>query len=506
MADRKYKIEYVVIATILIINLILHLIADSNSGFLGDELLHIDAGNHLAFGYMDFAPMIAYLAFIQNLFQSDSYLINHLAVHFATAVIIAVCGLITIKLGGKWLAVLITLSCILFSPGFGASQSLFLPVLFEQLAWVICIYYLINYCNCPHNKYLILLGVFAALGFLTKYSVLILIGGFIFSILIFQKDILKKKVSWMAFILFCIIILPNILWQINNGLPFIYHFLKLYDTQLDGISRLGELKTLVLSLNPFASVFWIAALFVVPFSSYFKKYRIVIYSLLFAFMFYLIAKGKMYYYFPVVLALLPFGAIFFELQLQKRKWVLIGYLSTIGLFGIFILPKGIPVLPLDKYISFYKLNRNSDNKIPIDLENYYSKGIWDQILKSVCNTYKNLPADEQKNCLIWGRHYSQASGINLLGEKMGLPHAFSFHGSCYNWVPEFASNITVIVIADPEWDKDHWLRYFKEVEEVGTVENPYTSDKKWYFQRIFLCRKLMYSSMELKNIFKDEIF
>jgi hypothetical protein len=506
MADPKYKIEYIVIAIILIINLILHLIADSNSGFLGDELLHIDAGNHLAFGYMDFAPTIAYMAFIQNLFQSDSYLINHLAVHFATAVIIVVCGLITIKLGGKWLAVLITLSCILFSPGFGASQSLFLPVLFEQLAWVVCIYYLITYCNSPQNKYLIMLGVVAALGFLTKYSILLLIVGFIFSIFIFQQNILKKKALWMSFILFFIIILPNILWQINNGLPVIYHFSKLYDTQLVTASRSGELKTLVLTLNPFASVFWIAALFVVPFNPCLKKYRLVIYSLLFAFLFLFIAKGKMYYYFPIILGLLPFGAVYFEHQLKKRKWVLIGYLSILGLFGIIILPKGMPVLPLDKYISLYNFNKNSDNKIPIDLENYYSKGIWDQILKSVCNTYRNLPVEEQKNCLIWGRHYSQASGINLLGKKLGLPHAFSFHGSCYNWVPEFANNITVIVIADPEWDKSHWLKYFKEVEEVGTVENPYTSNIKWYFQRIFLCRKLMYNSHELKTIFKDEIF
>lgn len=504
--NRVYKTEYLLIALFTVLSLAIHIIADCNSFYHGDELLHIEAGRYPAFGYMDFAPVIAYLAYIQNLFQSDSLIINHLFVHLASVLILVFCGLLTIKLGGKWPAVLVTLSCILFSPGFGASHSLFLPALFEQLAWVICFYMLVAYCNSANTKSMILLGIFAALGFLTKYSIAFLIAGIAFSVLLFQREILKKKTLYIALVLFLLIILPNILCQIKNGLPVFNHVSKLYETQLDNNSRLSELKMLVLFLNPFTSIFWIAGLFMFPFIPEFKKYRLASFSLLFAFVLLFIAKGKTYYYFPIILGVLPLGAVFFERLLQHRKAILIGYTTILAFFGLLILPKGVPVLPLDTYLKIYELKKNSDNRIPLTFENYYSKGIWDQLLASVATIYRNLPAAEQKECLIWGRHYSQAGGINLLGRKFRLPPAISFHSSYYNWVPDFPAHITMIVISDYSWDKEHWLRYFEDVQEVDSIENPYASDKEWYMQHIFLCRNLKYSSAELKMKFSNQIF
>jgi hypothetical protein len=58
---KALKIEYLIIISIIIFNLILHLIADFNVGSHGDELLYIESGRHLSAGYMDFSPMIAYL-------------------------------------------------------------------------------------------------------------------------------------------------------------------------------------------------------------------------------------------------------------------------------------------------------------------------------------------------------------------------------------------------------------------------------------------------------------
>jgi hypothetical protein len=311
---------------------------------------------------------------------------------------------------------------------------------------------------------------------------------------------------WFTVVLFLVLILPNVLWQVNNGFPVFHHFSKLYEVQLDKISRLGELKALFLILNPFTSVFWIAGLLIVPFAFKYRKFRFVAFPLFFAFLLLLAARGKSYYYFPIILCVLPFGAVYAEQLFGKRKWILTSYLAILVLFGLLILPRGVSVLPLDKYIRFYQIKPNSDNKIPIDFENYYSKSIWDQVLTSVSRTYKSLPLNEQKECLVWGRHYSQAGGINLLGVKWGLPKAFSFHSSFYNWVPGFSDKITVIVIADPAWDKDHWLRFFNEVEQVSIIPNPYNADLKWDYQRVYLCRKLKYNSAQLKEIFKNEIY
>ena len=125
---KQYKI---IILFFCIVKLVLHLIADSHSGFQGDELLHIETGNHLAFGYMEFPPLIAVLAFLQNLFHSHSVFIHHLFPHIATILIIIYVAKTTLELGGKNIAVFLVLLAILIGPGFERSQQLFQPVVFS---------------------------------------------------------------------------------------------------------------------------------------------------------------------------------------------------------------------------------------------------------------------------------------------------------------------------------------------------------------------------------------
>ncbi len=78
----------IIISIFCIIKLTLHLIADFHSGFQGDELLHIESGNHLAFGFMEFPPLISILAFSQNFFGSNSVYVHHLFAHIASILII----------------------------------------------------------------------------------------------------------------------------------------------------------------------------------------------------------------------------------------------------------------------------------------------------------------------------------------------------------------------------------------------------------------------------------
>jgi hypothetical protein len=495
-----------VIVLFIAASLIVHLFADSIAGFHGDELLHIEAGRHLATGYMDFSPMIAFLASVQNLFHSSSLFVNHIFLYIATALIFLLCGLITIELGGTWKAVAIVLSCILLSPGFGASHSLFLPDVFDQLAWVSCLYFVVRYCNYRDGRSILLTAACAAAGFLTKYTIGFFIAGFALSALLFDISLLKRKYVWAGIGIFIVIISPNVYWQYINGFPVFSHFSELYDTQLDKLSRINELKSLILFLNPLTLPFWGSGLIIAPFMKSFRKHRLFLFTLLFSFIFLLLARGKSYYFFPVVLGLLPAGTALAEKVARSRPGILATYVAITCIAGLVLLPHGVPILRLDKYIKYYGFKPNEDGKIPLPFENYYSGPIWDNILRIVNDEYLKLPAEEQKKCLIWGRHYSQAGGINLLGRRMGLPHAFSFHSSFYEWVPAFDRDMTVIAISDSNLQSEFWLQYFDEVNKIAEVENKYASIKPWYTQNIFVCRKLKYNSSELKQRFRNEIF
>lgn len=498
----KLKRDYIVIVTVALAKLILELIALSNSGYFSDELLHIEAGRHLALGYIGFPPMIAMLAWIQNLFDSDSLFINHLFNLIASVLIVVFCGLTVLKMGGGWRAVMIALLAVLLSPGMAGMQILFLPNVFEQLFWIICTYTMAAYCRKPENKYLFMFGIFAALGFLTRYSMVFMLGGAVLSVLLFQRNLLSKNALWLSALLFLALISINLFWQIKNHFPVFHHFSRLYDKQLNGLSMTGELGKMIVFLNPVTAVLWLAALLVIPFHSRFRTFRLPAGALFFSFILLFAAQGKWYYFFPIILGLLSFGAVYFEHLFSHRKWIIYAYTFLLAAAGLYLLPHGLPVLKLEKYVELYQLKPNKDYKIPLAFDNYYSTEIWNQTLDLVHRTYTTLSPPEKEKCLVWGRHYSMAAGINLLGKKHGLPPAFSLHPS-FEWVPPFDKDVVMITIGESNWLKQNWEEYFESVEEVGVVVNKYAGKATEYEYPIFLCKKLKYDQSGLMQLFKD---
>lgn len=353
---------------------------------------------------------------------------------------------------------------------------------------------------------MIFISLLAALGFMNKYSIVFLFAGLVISVLLFKRELLAQGVTWLSVLLLMVIISPNILWQFANGFPVFHHMSELYETQLNQQSFLKEFTTLNIFVNPFSFIIWLPALVVVPFHPKFNEHRLATFSLLFSCILLLISKGKFYYYFPIILSLIAIGAVFIENLLQKSKWIGYGYLFLLVSFGIYFLPHGIPLLKLEKYIKTYSLKPNSDNKIPLNFENYYSNENWERILKSVSDNYRAMSNEERQHCYVWGRHYSMAGNVNLLGHNYNLPTAFSLHSSYFSWVPDFDRNIVVIAISESNLRQDFWGQYFENVEEIDVIVNHYASDESWYNYRIFLCRKIKYDSDELKRLFRTEIF
>src|SRR5262249_15122214 len=77
-----------------------HLLVAWNYGCCRDEISYIAAGQHLALGYVDFPPMIAFLAALLHV-VGDSLLALHVVSALAAACLIFVAGLMARELGGK---------------------------------------------------------------------------------------------------------------------------------------------------------------------------------------------------------------------------------------------------------------------------------------------------------------------------------------------------------------------------------------------------------------------
>jgi len=498
-----------IIAVFCIVKLLIHLLADYNTGFQGDELLHIQTGNHLAFGYMEFPPLIGLLAFIQNLFDSQSVFVHHIFSHLASILIMIYAAKTTITLGGKWRAVFVVLLCILIAPGFGRSQQLFQPVVFSQLFWVLGFYNLTKFVKFLKIKHLWYLTLTATLGFLVKYDAVFFILP-LASLLFFKRTrtfIIRNR-SWRFILLFLVLIAPNLIWQYNNDFPVLKMMDRLYETQLDYVSFWDVCKNLFLAVNPINILVIVCGL-VLMVQKENRRFLPLVVAIFISTILLALSNGKFYYYFPIILTIFPFGAVGIEkLLFAKRKWIFYPLMSLQLIMGILLVPFALPVDNLESYLD--KIYPYEDNDLvegaeySIPFEERYSHHIWPDVMKKLENVIGNLPDSKQKELLIWGKHYRQAGAVNLFKENYNLPNAFSLHGSFYSWLPEGKMPDTVIALSYA--DADFFENYFEDVALAETIHNPYADEEEKLWQKIFICNNPKQDFGQLKHLFKDRIF
>jgi hypothetical protein len=497
-----------IILIFCLIKLTLHLIADSHSGFQGDELLHIETGNHLAFGYMEFPPLIGILAFIQNLFNSNSVFIHHLFAHISSIIILIYVAKTTVALGGKSKALFLTLSCIIIAPAFGRSQQLFQPVVFGQLLWVLAFYQLVCYTKYFDKKHLFYLTLFSVIGLLFKYDLLFFIFG-LTSLFFFKKTretLLEQNIWFFIFVAF-LIVLPNIYWQYSNDFPVLQMFSRLYETQLDKFSRLDNIKNLTLAVNPISLILVFPAIVYMFKNNRLEFYKPIAFSISLSFLLLLLGNGKAYYFFPIALTILPFGGIFWEQIIDNnRKWVIYPIIIIL-LLGSVLIPFGMPVYSFEKMLNSiqkYEPQKVTGGKYAVRYDEYYTKQKWKSTLTEVRKIYDSLPKNEQQNCKIWCKHYAQAGAINLLGAAYNLPEAFSYHGSYYTWAPK--GEMPNIIIALSYQVGDFFKPYFEEVTLVKSIYNPYADTEEELYQNIYICKKPKQDFEKITELFSKRIF
>jgi len=500
--------NYFIIGITCLIKAILHLIADFHSGFQGDELLHIDARNHLSVGYMEFPPFIGFIAFLQNLIGSNSVFVHHIFPHLATLAIIVIVGKITLELGGRTKALILVMVAILAAPAFTRTHQLFQPVVFSQLFWLLGFLVFIKFVKTFNKKYLFLLALTLAIGFLNKYDIVFFAAGCI-SLLFFSRtrSVIVERSSLIYISLFVALISPNITWQIINDFPILQHVRELYDSQLNEQSVQNFFTNLFVQLNPFAVFFYLTGLVYVIIIKKDSQAKTIAYSILISMLLLVVSKGKPYYFFPVMICLIILGSIWLEHHVfNRRKWLLYTQIILLVISGAFMLPYGMPIMNLDRFISYADI-QEEENRLPILFEEFYSKIHWNNVLVAIQKTYKNLPQSERQECIIWGKHYKQAGAINLFAREYTIVEAISYHGSYYKWAPA-EGNLpeTVIAVSNQGVPKEFWFSFFSLVEEKAKIHNKYADEDEDEWTYIYVCLKPKTNFAQLKETFKNRIF
>ena len=474
---------------------LVQLLTDGRYGYFRDELYFIATSNHLAWGYVDFAPLAALILRVNRALFGESLHALRLLPALAQGAQIVLTGLIARELGGRRFSVFLSGVCVLVAPVVLVMGGRYSMNVFEPLFWMGCIYFLLLAINRNQPKLLVWCGVLIGLGLENKHSTVFFLFALTVGIVATsERRLLKSKWLWIAVGIAFLICLPNLIWQYQHDFP---TWVDLNNVRKTGkntvLPPLRFLQQQVLMLNPAGALVWIAGLGFLLFHRAGKRYRSlgVTYLAFLAVMMALDAKD--YYLAPIYPMLFAAGGVYWEELIRRRaglRWVRVAVPVLVVVMGAMLTPLVIPILPIAKVLPYME---TLGIKLP-HTETHYSQQLpqhfadefgWPEMVASVADVYNAMPPEERAKTGILAGNYGEAGAIDFFGSRYGLPKSISANQNYYYWGPRDYTGESLILL---QWDMDGAKRWCQSVDEGPTLDPQYGMNEEHY--TILVCHGL----------------
>lgn len=483
--------EWMLIISFAIFKLAIHFFTNTNYGLHRDEYLYLALADHLDFGFVSVPPSIAAFARIASILFGDSVF----GVRFFPALIgaasVVIIGLMAKNLGGgKW-AIGLACTAFIVSPAFLRSNSLFMPVSFDQFYWLLSAYFILKLIQTQNPKFWIHLGIVAGLAFLNKYAIAFLILAFIFALLLTpHRKLFLSKYFALSLLIGFVIIVPNLIWQFNHNWPVVGHMAELQRTQLVNVN-IPDFIIMQFLMNLPGVFVWLAGfVFLLFFAD--GKYRALGYTFLGVFLLLILLRGKHYYTLGIYTPLFAAGGYAIEQSFTNRfSFVKPALIALMVVITLPVVPYSLPVLTYDEMVVYAEKSKRfglegalrwEDGRVHSLPQDYADMTGWEELGEKVATVYQNLSATEKAQCAIYAENYGEAGAVKYFGKKYGLPEPICFNETFLLWAPDSANTNMVIYINDETDDIDY---FFSEVKRVGEISNPYARENGL---PIYLCR------------------
>ena len=162
-----------ILAILVVAVVLLHLFVNQRWGYHSDELYFIECGRHLAFGYVDHAPMVPWLAGLTCPAGECSLMALRFPSLVARALAVLLTGKLVWELGGGRFATLLAGLAMIIAPAFQRMGKILCIPVMEPVLWTACAIVLVYLIQGRSRKWWLALGVFAGIGLLTKHTMLI---------------------------------------------------------------------------------------------------------------------------------------------------------------------------------------------------------------------------------------------------------------------------------------------------------------------------------------------
>ncbi len=489
---------------IALIYFALHLITSTRYGYFRDALYYLACSEHLAFGYVDQPPLIAWLGWIarHTLGTSLPALIFWPALAGAGRIVLT--AAFARELGAGRFGTILA-AALAATPGvWWVIDHQFAMNCLEPLLWGGLAYVVLRLIKTRNPKWWLAVGAIAGIGLLNKYSIVVFAAALLVGLLLTsQRKLLFTPWIIAGGTIAFLIFLPNLIWNFQNHWPFLELLQNVRATGKDVVLPPGKyLLQQVLMMNPVSFPFWFGGLLFLLFSRAARIGRALGLTFVITIAFFMITHGKDYYAAPAYVIVLAAGAVATERLLTSKLFArrpLPAILKNACLLWLVLgigplLPLVLPVLPIDMFLRYqshlpFEVPKTEQSFVGETLPQYYADEFpWPGMVEAVARVYHSLTPEEQKRTAIFANNYGQAAAIDFFGPQYGLPKAISGHQNYFLWGPRNYTGDIVIVLGD---DESGAQEHFDSVSVAATLNNPYAY--RYENRPILLCRGLKWN-------------
>lgn len=470
-------------------------------GYFRDELYFIACAHHLSWGYVDQPPLVAIAAWLAMPFGGALVPLRILpALSAALCTVVAVA--IARDLGGGRFARVLTAVAAGLMPAYLALGNVLTTSSFEGLSWTLVAWLTIKLIKNTDPKRAqrlwLALSLAVAFGLYGKYSMALFVACCLAGVLFTaQRRILATPWFPIAFTATFVLALPNVIWQLQHGFPFIdvlkgdaahrHPFnnglvLESRDLVSNTIAYIGEQ---LLYTNPIAVPVWVAGL-IGPFAAQrLRDVRFLPIAWVLLTVAAIVLEAKGYYTTGVYASLFAVGSIIVE---KAATWLRSVAVASIAAVAILSMPMSIPVLPIDGFLGYTKaigLTGRAGAPAHLIQPLYAEEFGWERLARDVSKTYRILPSGTRALTAIYADTYADAGAIDFFGGKYGLPKAISSQNTYWLWGPRDYDGQTLIAIGASRIDI--LKRHYEQCELVATSTEPL----KWVVEGpspIYFCK------------------
>jgi hypothetical protein len=297
-----------------------------------------------------------------------------------------------------------------------------------------------------------------------------------------ERTNFRNRYLYYALGLALIIILPNLIWQVQNHLPVVYHMKELARTQLKNVDPKDFLLFQVLFFIGSITIIIAAFVGVVVYRPL-KPYCFIALSYVCTLLIFLYLQGKDYYTIGLYPVLIALGSAYLDQAFiigWKRfllpAFAVINVLIFMALFKFLfpvVTPEQIRANP-EPYqkLGLLKWEDGKDHLLPQDFADMLG---WKEMAVKTYKVYQQLPDSEKSKTLVIADNYGEAGAINYYNH--GKINAVSMNADYIRWFPSGPYNTIIAIKGRDAVIEPVYLQLFQSITFKDSVQNQWARER-----------------------------